>query len=338
MKSNRASSRRGFTLIELLVVIAIIGILISLLMPAVQQAREAARRTQCKNNLKQLALAAHSFHDTYGAFPPARIIESINRPSSSVASTGYSPGLDEPSWPIRLMPFLDQQNMAKLWNVETAYGYHDESVRGQVVSTFLCPNRHTPDTARVPDSTVEIKFPCGCGGGSQNVPGGAIIDYVCNHGDTSPGATGQFTDFYWGGNGTGVIISSRPIKRDRKVTRDWLDKVKIADIIDGSGNTILFGEPHVPFGEKNKTPYNGPGYLGRHLTHFSRIGGPGVPIAHNDEDQRVNQFAFGSSHPNVVQFALSDGSVRGITTDVSSRVLGYLCNRLDRSSFSADEL
>jgi type II secretory pathway pseudopilin PulG len=320
------------------VVIAIIAILVSLLMPAVQQAREAARRTQCKNNLKQLALGLHSFHDTYGAFPPARIIDNETRPSSPFGSTGFSPGLDEPSWPVRLMPYIDQQNLAKLWEVDVAFGYHDEAIRSQVVSTFLCPNSHSADQARVPDQTVEIKFPCGCGGGTQNVPGGAIIDYVCNHGDTSPGATGASTDFYWGGNGTGVIISSRPIRFQNKVTRDWLDKVKMADIIDGSANTILLGEPHVPLGEKNRTPYNGPGYLGRHLTHFARIGGPGIPLAHNDEDQRGNQFSFGSSHPNVVQFALSDGSVRGINTEVSSRVLGYLCNRQDRTAFSADEL
>lgn len=334
----RNRSRGGFTLVELLVVIAIISILISLLLPAVQQAREAARRTQCKNNLKQIALGTHTFHDTYGAFPPARIIENLPRLIFPGAPTGISPGLDEPSWPVRIMPFIEQRNLAKRWKVDTVYGYHAEQVRIQPVSTFLCPNRHTIDSARVPDGFAQITFPCGCGGGRQRVPGGAVVDYVCNHGDPSPGAIGRDSDFYWGGNGTGVIVSSRPVKKDGVVTRDWLDKVGMADILDGSTNTILFGEPHVPVGQKNKTPYNGPAYMGRHLTHFSRIGGPGVPIAHSDQDQRVGQFAFGSSHPNVVQFALADGSVRGITTDISTRVLGYLCNRLDGSSFSADEL
>ena len=100
--------RSGFTIIELLVAIAIIGLLIALLLPAVQQARAAARKTQCANNLKQLGLATHSFHDTHGAFPPARLI--LNVPRTAIDNGGILVGLDEPTWLVRLLPFMEQSS------------------------------------------------------------------------------------------------------------------------------------------------------------------------------------------------------------------------------------
>lgn len=324
--SRRSSRRTGFTIIELLVVIAIIGLLIALLMPAVQQARSAARRVHCSNNLKQLGLAAHGFHDSSGAFPPARLILSIPRGTNS---TGTLVGLDEPSWLIRLLPFLEQSGLHREWDEYQPYGLNPQSARNQALPVFLCPERHSADNAVIGDKTVTITAPCGCSGGTQTVPGGAVADYAANHGDLSPGAIRQPTDFYWGGNGTGVIISSRPIGDEVTIERDWRDKIRIADVTDGTSNTLLIGETHVPRGEENQTPYNGPAYFGRHLTNFSRIGGPGVPLAHNRDDQRANLYSFGSSHAGFVQFALADGSVRGVSTSISTRVLGHLANRCD---------
>ena len=317
--------RRAFTIVELLVVIAVIGILVAMLMPAVQQARSAARRTQCTNNLKQIALAAHTFHDVHGSFPPARLI--------SIPSTfwqgPYRHGLDEPSWPVRLLPFLEQESFHKRWDEYELYHLNPEEARNQPLPVFLCPDRHSVDSAVAPEQSVTITFPCGCQLGTQTVLGGAVIDYVANHGDLSPGAVGAATDFYWGGNGTGVIISSGRNRSSLTFERGWSDKMPIASIIDGTSNTLLFGEPHVPRGKENTTPYDGPGYYGRHLSNFARIGGPGVPLAHNADDQRAHVYSFGSPHAGVVQFAFADGSVRAISTSITTRVLGQLTNRSD---------
>ncbi|NOX55774.1 MAG: DUF1559 domain-containing protein, partial [Planctomycetes bacterium] len=112
--SKRFRFRRGFTLIELLVVIAIIAILIALLLPAVQQAREAARRTQCRNNLKQIGLALHNYHDVYGVFPPAL----INSGRQGDRNTN-GPVLNATAW-IMLLPYVDQAPLYEQYNSNLA--------------------------------------------------------------------------------------------------------------------------------------------------------------------------------------------------------------------------
>lgn len=322
----RHSQRTGFTLIELLVVIAIIAILVSLLLPAVQQARAAARRMQCRNNLKQISLAAHSFHDVYSAFPPARLILDLPR-SQNDDATRYA--MDEASWLVRLLPFIEQSALHSLWDEYEPYGLNPAEARNQAVSVFLCPDRHDISNAVAPDSIIKITAPCGCPAGVQFAPGGAVSDYVANHGDLTPGAVNLPTDFYWGGNGTGVIISSRPAGTESEKRRDWQDKIRFADISDGSSNTLLIGESHVPRDEDLKTPFNGPAYYGRHLTNYARIGGPGIPLAHSRRDQRASLYSFGSPHDGIVQFALADGSVRAVSTSIGTRLLGRLTNRKD---------
>lgn len=318
--------RTGFTLIELLVVIAIIGILIAFLLPGVQQARTSARRTQCKNNLKQIGLALHTFHDAERAFPPARLILDVTRSSNDNATLR---GLDEPSWLVRLLPHLEQGGAAAEWDEYLPYGENPPAARNRPLAVYVCPERRSAQTAVVDDDVVTLFMPCGCPGGTQIVPGGAVADYAGNHGDLSAGAVGASTDFYWGGSGNGVLISSRPRGRVQAIERDWLDKISISDITDGTSNTLLVGELFIPRGEDLRTPYNGPAYFGRHLSNFARLAGPGVPLAHNADDQRANLYSFGSAHPGLVQFAMADGSVRGISTTISTRLLGNLANRRD---------
>ncbi|MFG0336202.1 MAG: DUF1559 domain-containing protein [Maioricimonas sp. JB049] len=125
-------SRRGFTLIELLVVIAIIAILIALLLPAVQQAREAARRSQCKNNLKQLGLAIHNYHDTHGVFPQGQY-----RIQGGSAWWGHGFG-------VSLLPFVDQAPVYNKWNF--SYDYLESGASNNLdlsrtkISVFVCPS------------------------------------------------------------------------------------------------------------------------------------------------------------------------------------------------------
>ncbi len=125
---RRSSPRRAFTLIELLVVIAIIAILIALLLPAVQQAREAARRTQCRNNLKQLGLALHNYHDTFSVFPPA----GTYRTNTAGQAGHWSPQ-------ARLLPYLDQANLTNLIDFSLGYSVQT-SVSVVKVPVFLCPS------------------------------------------------------------------------------------------------------------------------------------------------------------------------------------------------------
>ena len=113
----KATSSKAFTLIELLVVIAIIGVLIALLLPAVQQAREAARRTQCRNNLKQIGLAYHNYHDTFNTFPPGIVSRIPNNITSSEAGCW--------AWGTYILPMVDQ---AGLYNALNTGGQYPEAV------------------------------------------------------------------------------------------------------------------------------------------------------------------------------------------------------------------
>ena len=125
----RRSVGRGFTLVELLVVIAIIGILVALLLPAIQAAREAARRTQCNNNLKNIGLGLQNYHDTYKTFP----MGAMHTGARTTTTSAYGP-----SWQYGILPFMEQQGLYD--EVDKTQRVWDQPIRSTVVKTFLCPS------------------------------------------------------------------------------------------------------------------------------------------------------------------------------------------------------
>jgi prepilin-type N-terminal cleavage/methylation domain-containing protein len=304
--------RPAFTLIELLVVIAIIGILIALLLPAVQKVREAANRTQCANNLKQIGLAIHNFHETNNVLPPAR--------------TNSDGG---PSWAFLILPHLEQDTLYKQWDLHRSY-YDPElpDFRKTQVKTFYCPARRSPPQLSVdgPDGDVnyENHWP-----NDTPVPG-ALGDYACSVGDNSDGnyntqsANGAFAlaDYHYAGSPPGS--SSPPWWMT-----SWTAKLRFSSVTDGLSNTIFIGEKHVPIDKFGTRDAGGDSsiYNDDHPGVNQRIAGPSNPLARSPTEPFNIQF--GSYHSGICQFLLGDGSVRPIAVSVSGATLSRLSVRND---------
>lgn len=301
MNSLSRNSRRAFTLIELLVVIAIIAILIALLLPAVQQAREAARRTQCKNNLKQIGLALHNYHDTYRTFPAGQFFWGTNPATGGPVwnRPRRSPGW---GWSVMILPYIDQANVYNAMDLSLKMADPVNLATVQALNpNFICPSAAEPDRHLI-NGTFAI-----------NDPGLPKVNYVGNG--------GSFRNSFNQHNG--------PVaRRNGVLMRD--SKIKIRDITDGTTNTILVAEavkyrflwdPNL-YGR----PHGGQGTADSGLA-LMRIGRRKMnppDIASNV----VKRESTGSFHEGGAQFVLGDGSVRFISENISHTDQSYNTNQL----------
>jgi prepilin-type N-terminal cleavage/methylation domain-containing protein len=300
----RPRTLKGFTLVELLVVIAIIGILIALLLPAVQAAREAARRSQCQNNLKQIGLAIHMFHDSRKVLPPSRL------------------PCHHGTWASVIWPYMEEGAVAERWDPTRSYHFQPaENVQVQV-SSYLCPSRR---------SAPQLSIEGDKRGGVPHRPG-ALADYAVSVGDgvnfrgDSPrdqgsvrGANGAFRA------GSGDCVGFDP---DKRFVGSYKSYLSFRSILDGLSKSIFLGEKHVIEGEfgkasfKDNSVYN-PDF---HPT-FARYGGPEAPLATSLDTPFVSEREqFGSWHPGICQFVLGDASVRPVSNDIAPALLGRLTN------------
>ncbi len=295
----RISSRRGFTLIELLVVIAIIAILIGLLLPAVQKVREAAARSQCQNNLKQMGIAAHAFHDATGYLPPSRLWDHWA------------------TWAVMILPYMEQGNLFNQWAIDRQYYEQPQATREAQIKTYYCPSRRAPSTiSKSGDKPDNGAF----GGGHFS---GACSDYAGSAGDF------QYTSWYDGVNANGAIRTGQSPQIVSGSLVKYTSIVNLVGITDGTSNTFLIGEKHVPPQFYGVGVGDGSIYNGDHEWNFARIAGPSYPLAQGPTDTNRWQWIFGSNHSGIVQFALCDGSVRGFNVNTDTTTLGRLSSRND---------
>ncbi len=209
---------RGFTLIELLVVIAIIAVLIALLLPAVQAAREAARRSQCVNNLKQLGLAMQNYHDSQGTFPIGRMGLGYTYPKTVTADPNRR------TWAFSILPYLEQGAAFQAINFMVSfYMPQNTTVLNAKVAGFHCPTDPNTDSYETPGTTT------------QRYEGNYLVNWGNTHygQDLSPARGGPYTNPYVGPLGT-VAFGGAPFTLNISKS--------IASIIDGTSNTMLMAE------------------------------------------------------------------------------------------------
>jgi len=281
--------RQAFTLIELLVVIAIIAVLIALLLPAVQQAREAARRTQCKNNLKQMGLAFHNYESTHGMFPPA-LTALYSSGSGSVwganvgegiATTGPEDG-NFHAWPEYVLPFIDQGNLYNAINFSLPMTYTDGTFATGTVYNYVTSANYPVAQSTLPVKTAIPGFICPSSPHPTDVYAGYIEDWTAGSFSTPTYRGGGALDYVgkWPRgqmhgtlNGNAYGNPKYSLLDINSANGAGCDGVKISDAVDGTSNTILVGECSAP-GQKQWVMGKAVGPIGDVLTGPNWYQGP----------------------------------------------------------------
>ena len=327
--SSKHTKWRGFTLIELLVVIAIIAILIALLLPAVQQAREAARRTQCKNNLKQIGLALHNYLDIYRVFPPAFV---------SDISTFDTPGGE---WSIhaRILPLIEESNLYRQARLELSYGDPENSgIATQKIETYMCPSEVNDRQRESNGVPVHYPISYGYNGGTWRVWTNATGEP--GNGAFAPNSkfgTQHFTD------GTSNTIAFSEVKAFTAYNRDGdtgtstipFTAAEVAALIASGGSTKSnSGHTEWVDGRVHQTGFTVT------LPPNSRVAIEGgdrddegdYTSCREDKSCSTPTFAAVTSrsyHPGIVQTLLMDGSTHTISENIDLGVWRNLGQRDD---------
>jgi prepilin-type N-terminal cleavage/methylation domain-containing protein len=329
LSTSHGSKRVGFTLIELLVVIAIIAILIGLLVPAVQKVREAAARASCANNLKQIGLAVHSYHDVRKSLPPDRI------------------AMNWPTWAVLILPYLEQGPAHNLWNIQKRYIEQNGPIGSAAdpcainVPVYFCPSRRgTPSTFSQPMPKAADLPKNGVAR-----PGG-LCDYA-NNGGTN-GSDGALVEAgSWQTSPTGLNLdSTSPVQPLGTLCLSWRSQTNFASITDGTSNTLLIGEKFVLQTDLDGgTSTDGSVFSsgnGQENSFRRFVGNNGAtppvlrPLVQGilDPGRDANgslwaDKAFGSWHTGICQFVFCDASVHAIPVSTPVTTMQLLGVRND---------
>jgi len=305
-RSNHSTA--GFTLIELLVVIAIIGILIALLLPAVQAAREAARIASCSNNLKQIGMAVHSYHDAKGSFPPGGITQG----RCCCTPSGIC-------WTISILPYLEQQALFDRYN-SNAYNEApvNRVVREAYMSVYACPSEEDAQELAIPESGPPSGDWCNTAPvtyrrGSYRCMQGRIRDWRVW--DTDENGTEQgYTPYGWRG-----IMHT--------VGTNGLTTESFGTVKDGTSNTLMVGEL-ATFSHPSRRTF----WACTYASYNSSAASPESVSLLPDYDEcaatatHLNfcKRAWGSYHPQGIQFVLGDGAVRFLSRTIDMQLFSGL--------------